>query len=411
MAGIIKNNISGVVSTIPNVNSDAAINAQAAITSQSTPTSGTDAAALALANAMIAQMQSQRQTAASGRIYTRFVPNDDVLPLRKTIITEGLFSTDGTITTTFTSSLQSSSSKQYYYDVVDSSGVGQFAIAYGNDYGSGSLGTNGDTPSNAIYSQYRALLTDAGTSQFTFGPAGSTFTDDDIYVVNLNRASLKESLDPGTWQLALGNLSGSNGSNVVYSGSKVYTFTDDYTYVGKPSGYVNGTPYYNIVSGSKGSTTPYLSGGSPVYYGLVFPEMGAMVFSAAKLNASLSFNTITGSNVNGDNAYKFFTSVSGAIAANTTTNAFTARNEQTVSSVYYFVRVKNGEYNFSNNPTYTSGSYGDLAQPTFIGDPKAYITTVGLYNDYNELLAVAKLSQPIQKSFSNEVLLKVKLDF
>ena len=69
------------------------------------------------------------------------------------------------------------------------------------------------------------------------------------------------------------------------------------------------------------------------------------------------------------------------------------------------------EYNFSNNPTFVTGSVGEFSQATFIGDPKVYITTIGMYNDRQELLAVAKLSQPVQKSFSNEALIKVKLDF
>jgi hypothetical protein len=72
---------------------------------------------------------------------------------------------------------------------------------------------------------------------------------------------------------------------------------------------------------------------------------------------------------------------------------------------------QNGEYNFSNNPTFVTGSVGEFAQATFIGDPKVYVTTIGMYNDRQELLAVAKLSKPIQKSFSNEALIKVKLDF
>ena len=46
-----------------------------------------------------------------------------------------------------------------------------------------------------------------------------------------------------------------------------------------------------------------------------------------------------------------------------------------------------------------------------IDNPKSYITTVGLYNDSNELLAVAKLSQPITKDFTKEALIKVKLDY
>ena len=91
--------------------------------------------------------------------------------------------------------------------------------------------------------------------------------------------------------------------------------------------------------------------------------------------------------------------------------AMQARNIETITSTHYFVRVKNGEYNFSNNPTFVTGSVGEFAQATFIGDPKTYLTTIGMYNDRQELLAVAKLSQPVQKSFSVETLIKVKLDF
>jgi hypothetical protein len=45
------------------------------------------------------------------------------------------------------------------------------------------------------------------------------------------------------------------------------------------------------------------------------------------------------------------------------------------------------------------------------GDPKVYITSVGLYDTNYNLVAVAKLSRPLQKSFDKELLIKVKLDF
>ena len=48
---------------------------------------------------------------------------------------------------------------------------------------------------------------------------------------------------------------------------------------------------------------------------------------------------------------------------------------------------------------------------SFINNPQTYITTVGLYNDNNELLAVAKLSKPMKKDFVREGLLRIKLDF
>ena len=90
---------------------------------------------------------------------------------------------------------------------------------------------------------------------------------------------------------------------------------------------------------------------------------------------------------------------------------FQVRREEEISSTNYFCRVNNKKYNFSSNPTFATGSDGAFTQATFFKDPKVFITTVGLYNDANELLAVAKLSKPVLKSYSREAIIKVKLDF
>jgi len=90
---------------------------------------------------------------------------------------------------------------------------------------------------------------------------------------------------------------------------------------------------------------------------------------------------------------------------------FQARRTENVSTSHYFVRATNREFNFSNNPTFTTGSDGTFVESTFEKDPKTFITTIGLLNDANETIAVAKTSQPIAKSFDKEVLIKVKLDF
>jgi hypothetical protein len=77
----------------------------------------------------------------------------------------------------------------------------------------------------------------------------------------------------------------------------------------------------------------------------------------------------------------------------------------------------NREFNYSNNPTYvydgTDGVHpkGTIYNSDFINDPKTYITSVGLYNENNELVAIAKLSRPAVKSFTNELLIQIRLDF
>ena len=67
--------------------------------------------------------------------------------------------------------------------------------------------------------------------------------------------------------------------------------------------------------------------------------------------------------------------------------------------------------NFSNNPTFTSGSKNQLRHEAMHGDPQTFITGVGLYNGSGIMVATAHLSTPIKKNFSTEATIKVKLTF
>jgi hypothetical protein len=99
-------------------------------------------------------------------------------------------------------------------------------------------------------------------------------------------------------------------------------------------------------------------------------------------------------------------------AANLGTNGdFYLNSQETITSDFIFVRPRSSEFNYSENPSFISGSTGEVLYPSFINNPQTYITTVGLYNDNNELLAVAKLSRPLPKDFTKEALIRVKLDF
>jgi len=348
----------------------------------------------------------------SKRVYTAFKVGD-VVEGGVEKVTRGLWSGNvGTLTSFHTSSAQSATQKEYYYEIFDgistnSTSEAQFSVTYGHNAGSGSLGQNEDSPSNAIYSQYAQILLPDQQRTFTFNDVAS----EQIYAININRARIKDRLDPGNFQLNLAELSGSaeliynTGSNLAVSSSnKIIKLIDDSGDTQQAATQIGRT--YNLVSGSilNGVYSP------KTYYGQVFPEQGVIILNADTMDTALSFGSVTASNTNGDNAFKLLTSISGAAAINSD-YGFAARNEERVQSTYYFVRAKNGEYNFSNNPSFVTGSNGAFRQPTFANNPKSYITTVGLYSSAQELLAVAKLSQPILKSFSNEVLVKVKLDF
>jgi len=89
---------------------------------------------------------------------------------------------------------------------------------------------------------------------------------------------------------------------------------------------------------------------------------------------------------------------------------FALQSEESVSSHLFFTRVKNQDFNYTTNPSIIDAN-GNLIYTTLINNPQTYITTVGMYNDQNELLAVAKLSRPLVKDFTKEALIQVKLDY
>ena len=85
-------------------------------------------------------------------------------------------------------------------------------------------------------------------------------------------------------------------------------------------------------------------------------------------------------------------------------------NTTELNSTIYFCRANHNEFNYSSNPTYTSGSKINVKN-TALDNPVAYITTIGLYSADNELLAVAKLSEPIKKDPTSELTFRVRLDY
>jgi hypothetical protein len=104
------------------------------------------------------------------------------------------------------------------------------------------------------------------------------------------------------------------------------------------------------------------------------------------------------------NQTRLYTTISGSSLG------ITLQSQETVSSRYFFTRIKNNEFNYSTNPSIINDS-GSLLYDTLIDNPQTYLTTVGMYNDNNELLAVAKLSRPLVKDFTKEALVRIKLDY
>ena len=353
-------------------------------------------------------------------IFTALSQTDDITSLRGTEVTTGMWSGDtGSLSTVFTSSVQVANSGEFYYDLhnlnpaTNDSAEVQFSVAYGHVSGGGSPPlTNLNTstlPTQVTYVQYRNILLAKDVQRFTFGETQS----DDIYVLNVQRSRLRQAIDPGNWQLVL---SGSNG---------LISFIDNSGLGTAVVGNLVANNVYSIRSGTldDGIYTP-----NTTVYGLVFPDYGVIVLNPAAISSSVGFISTGSAAVpartvttrpfapytgSASSVYHYqheglVRSISSSMAAG---EPFLARSAETITSTNYFIRLRNTQYNFSNNPTYYTGSNPQTVLEPFRIKPLSYLTTIGLYNDSNELLAVAKLSRPIQKSTDKEALIRVRLDY
>jgi hypothetical protein len=286
----------------------------------------------------------------------------------------------------------------YYATGSTTSSIPQFSVAYGHISGSAASLYNNLVPSasatRTVYNQFRNLIYADENTSFNFG-TGNTAAED-IYVINVNRNSYKESLFPGTFNISL-----AKGADTLHlTNDSNDTTTISYLDCGRVYTLVTGSNGYQNKTANKATTS-----GS---YGLFLPDVGLLVLNPKALGNSSLYGGIsliaqyTGSNVDAYNSV--------ALAQALKSGSFMLNSYETVSSDYVFVRVPNSQFNYTTNPSVISGS-GALIYSTMINNPQTYMTTVGLYNENQELLAVAKMSKPLVKDFTKEALIQVKLNW
>ena len=335
-------------------------------------------------------------------------------------VTNGFF--DGGLGTQEGSNLSTSSlsatQKSYYYNLQYNS-KDHFSISYGHDGGSGSAVENNTTEgtTQAIYKQFfnftepsaENLRDGVGWSMID-GTAGTdTVHQNDVYILTAERLQMKDKLNPGTWTVTL--------SGSLPSGASTHLdLTDDSKNVD-----ANPAPFgnrYHIVSGSGGTVkTPYTT----KTYGFFYPDAGLMVLSANAISASLpgssSLVEAAGGTVThalgtapdlrvtdaADNAWKLTRALQ--------LGSVTLRSEEQQYVFDYFCRAKASEFNLSQNVTFWSGSTYQIRHDDMVTNPQTFISEVGLYDTQNSLLAVGRLSSPINKNFSSEAIVKVRLTY
>jgi hypothetical protein len=338
-------------------------------------------------------------------------------------ITAGLWTNNlYNLTTFFTSSVQEASNSGKFYLNVYNSSVGsvgsevQFAVAYGNMYGSGSALFNNlvneKSPTRDIYGQFRNIVYGDEGSSFNFGSSANVGSScapisvntagssRDIFAISVNRSRYKEKINTGTWNLTLTN----GGTTIQLTDNSKDSSTTNF---------INGNRFYYIVSGSNGNsynaTAVQTASGS---YGLFFPDMGILILNPRALSLS-SANFGIGITVDETaatsytssyniNNFRIFKAISGS--------SFQANSQETLASRYFFVNAKSSLLNYTTNPSIIDNN-GNILYPTLIDSPQVFPTTIGLYNDANELLAVAKLSKPLPKDFTKQITCRVKLEF
>lgn len=317
------------------------------------------------------------------------------------------------LTSFYTSSIQEGSpSGNYYLNVYQTESTNasaeiQFNITYGNKYGSGSLlyqaGINGLSPTRTVFGQFRNLIYGDENTDFSF--SGITPVYQDFFAITIERARFKQSLFPGSLNLNLTK----GGTTIKLTDNSNNVTVDSFLDCGR---------VYQIVSGSNGSaigasSTPAgaVANGMTVSgsYGLFLPDIGTIILNKSALNLSagnggIALTYTPASNTDDNAPAKLFAVIDDG-------NNFALNSQETITSDFVFCRARNAEFNYTENPSFISGSTGLVLYDQFIQNPQTYITSVGMYNDNNELLAVAKLSKPLKKDFTKETLVRVKLDF
>ena len=312
--------------------------------------------------------------------------------------------------TDFATASLSTAQEKYYYNLQYNS-KDHLSVTYGHIDGSGSMNqsTTQEGETKAVYGQFYNLLeTDRSALKSNRGFLINNITQSDAYFIVAERLQMKDRLNPGTFTLTF---SGSNSAGAATT----LNLTDD-SKVNNPTAAPFGERY-SIQVGSAGVIS------DTTEHGHFYPDAGIFVLSATQMSASLpgipAYKTQT--NVvpatfqgNGlcpdhrvvagaDNAHKLATAIQKG--------SVTLRSEERQYIYDYFCRAKANEFNYSQNLTFWSGSQYDIRHSDMINNPQVYITEVGLYDEAGELMAIGRLSSALEKNFSSEAIIKVRLTY
>lgn len=312
-----------------------------------------------------------------------------------------------------------SSSANHVFDVT--CGVSSQA---GKTFGAGGM----ESKKNNIYGQMAQLLMgyDLTGSVQLFDEDGDLLAGGEkmkeIFVLPFSRLLVKDEIKKETFEMKL-DVTAYNSSAQPMASGDLITISD----LGASTEYRVNSPAgeYGILYAEQNGTlldtssthTASIDGTDYWYAGLIFYQAGIVVLTGSVFGSQLTTPL--------DGTPEFFNDGSALGIDDVFTNnsiddmneAFLHRveniqfnNTTELNSTVYFCRVNHNEFNYSSNPTYLENSRIRVKTQS-TDEPVAYITTVGLYNDRNELLATAKLSEALKKSPSTEFTIRARLDY
>jgi len=321
----------------------------------------------------------------------------------------------------------------YDYPYLSSSANHIFDLTVGYASSSVLSGTEADRTQQAkkinIYNQMAQVLVgyDTTGSIRLFDQDGDVSSADEgtklkeCIFINFARLLSKDEIKKGSFTIKIGTGSYANTMEDESAARGILTISDD----GKENDYRVNSPAgeYSILSATDG----YNKEISPApACGLIFYQAGIVVLSSSIFqsgNLSATPGIISGTTL-GLGGVQFGSTVDLNVTASLTGTAISAscnyfrnriydisfNNTTELNSTIHFCRVSHNDFNYSSNPTYVSGSKIQVkSNETDL--PVSYLTTVGLYSSDNELLAVAKLSEALKKDPTNEMTLRVRLDY
>jgi len=246
-----------------------------------------------------------------------------------------------------------------------------------------------------IYNQMAQVLAgyDTGSNVRTFDADGNfaaagTKHHNAIFI-NFSRLLVKDEIKKGSFSMVVGT-----GSAYATPFSAISTITDE----GAAASYHSNSPAgeYGILKAA-GTSVGLL------YYQAGIAVLTSSIFNnASQMNAAAktTVDILTGSNID-----------AFADAARHRIQNISFNNTTELNSTIFFCRANHNEFNYSSNPTYLDGSKIVVKDNEPLNLPRSYVTTVGLYSPDNELMAVAKVSEPLRKDPTNELTLRVRLDY